>query len=521
MAYRGGAAMSKLEYGSVLAASLAYLMHRQRDATGLIEFDDKITARLPASARPGHLHAILLALDRDRAGREVRRRPAAAPARRGARQAQPRRADLGSARRSRNASSSGLKHLRFRGTDVIVFQVLDPHEIQFPFRGAAKFTDVESDDEVTADPARVRDGYLEAMARAARALREGAARRRHRFPDARHVEAARLRAARVSRCAREAEVSMSFLTPLYLAGAALIALPIVLHLLRRDVAPPVPFTAVQPAAQDPGRSLAPASAARSCCCSPRASARCCCSPPPSRGRIWPGRRADRADDGGRRSTDRSAWRRRRASSGRARWRARRSTSRRRRSDRRRSPSTIAPTSWRRRARRRCARRGRGGPDRLRRARATPRRSTRPRSSSPTKPAGRVVARQRPAAQRLRRQRRGAAGRHRAAWSATPARRPRTCRSATRRSTPCGGVPSPRSATSARAVATDGGPRHRSASAPPVARRVTIPAGEARRRGVRRAGGRRVADASRSTTPTGTRPTTSASASRSRARCRGC
>ncbi|MEO6236795.1 MAG: BatA and WFA domain-containing protein [Vicinamibacterales bacterium] len=37
---------------------------------------------------------------------------------------------------------------------------------------------------------------------------------------------------------------MSFLTPLYLVGAALIALPIMLHLLRRDVAPPVPFTAV-------------------------------------------------------------------------------------------------------------------------------------------------------------------------------------------------------------------------------------------------------------------------------------
>src|SRR4051812_46227395 len=37
---------------------------------------------------------------------------------------------------------------------------------------------------------------------------------------------------------------MSVLTPLYLLGAALIALPIVLHLLRRDVAPPVPFTAV-------------------------------------------------------------------------------------------------------------------------------------------------------------------------------------------------------------------------------------------------------------------------------------
>src|SRR5690349_14683779 len=68
MAYRGGAPMSKIEYGSVLAASLAYLMTRQRDATGLIEFDDKIARRLPASARPGHLHSILLALDRIRPG---------------------------------------------------------------------------------------------------------------------------------------------------------------------------------------------------------------------------------------------------------------------------------------------------------------------------------------------------------------------------------------------------------------------------------------------------------------------
>src|SRR4029453_10547129 len=51
MAYRGSAPMSKLEYGSFLAGGSAFLMHRQRDATGLIEFDDKITARLPAAAR--------------------------------------------------------------------------------------------------------------------------------------------------------------------------------------------------------------------------------------------------------------------------------------------------------------------------------------------------------------------------------------------------------------------------------------------------------------------------------------
>ena len=51
MAYRGAAPMSKLEYGSVLAASLAFLMNRQRDATGLIAFDERITFRLPAGAR--------------------------------------------------------------------------------------------------------------------------------------------------------------------------------------------------------------------------------------------------------------------------------------------------------------------------------------------------------------------------------------------------------------------------------------------------------------------------------------
>src|SRR5690242_10215766 len=68
MGYRGKAPMSKLEYGSVLAASLAFLMHRQRDATGLIAFDDRITFRLPAGARRGHLHALLLALEQMQPG---------------------------------------------------------------------------------------------------------------------------------------------------------------------------------------------------------------------------------------------------------------------------------------------------------------------------------------------------------------------------------------------------------------------------------------------------------------------
>jgi uncharacterized protein (DUF58 family) len=163
MGYRGGGPMSKVEYGSVLAASLAYLMHRQRDATGLIEFDDRIKSRLPASARPGHLHAILLALDRvapgatSDVGRPLHQLAEAL----GKRSLVVLISDLLD---EPEAAIRGLKHLRFRGTDVIVFQVLDPHEIDFPFRTAARFTDVESHDEITADPVRVRQDYLDAMA---------------------------------------------------------------------------------------------------------------------------------------------------------------------------------------------------------------------------------------------------------------------------------------------------------------------------------------------------------------------
>jgi uncharacterized protein (DUF58 family) len=162
MGFKAGGPMSKLEYGSVLAASLAYLMSRQRDATGLIQFDDKIGARLPASARPGHLHSILLALDRitigakSNVGRPLHQLADALTKRSLA-------VLVSDLLDDPDRVLSGLKHLRYRGTDVIVFQVLDPHEISFPFKGAARFTDLESAEEITADPSRVRESYLSAM----------------------------------------------------------------------------------------------------------------------------------------------------------------------------------------------------------------------------------------------------------------------------------------------------------------------------------------------------------------------
>jgi uncharacterized protein (DUF58 family) len=162
MAYRGGAAMSKMEYASVLAGSLAFLMNRQRDATGLIAFDEAIGFRLPASARRGHLHSLLVGLERLKPGA---------------------RSDVGRplhqlaealVRRSLVVLISdllddpepiikGLKHLRFRGNDVVVFQILDPNEVTFPFHGSSRFRDVESAEEVTTEPTTVRSAYLDEL----------------------------------------------------------------------------------------------------------------------------------------------------------------------------------------------------------------------------------------------------------------------------------------------------------------------------------------------------------------------
>ncbi|MGH9370847.1 MAG: DUF58 domain-containing protein [Vicinamibacterales bacterium] len=163
MAYRGAAPMSKLEYGSVLAASLSFLMNRQRDATGLIAFDDRIRFRLPAGARRGHLHALLLALEKLQAGSQSN---VARPLQQLAEALVKRSlvviiSDLFD---EPDSAIKGLRQLKFRGTDVIVFQVLDPNELTFPFRGASRFRDLESAEEVLAEPSAIRTSYLRELA---------------------------------------------------------------------------------------------------------------------------------------------------------------------------------------------------------------------------------------------------------------------------------------------------------------------------------------------------------------------
>ena len=158
----GSTAMTKFEYGACLAASLAYLMNRQRDAVGLTAFDDKIVAMLPTGSRSGHLRNILLTLDRLTLGRETN-------------VSKPLQQIVDSLSKrglvvlisdlfdDADAVIRGLKHFQHRGNDVIVFQVLDPDEIDFPFERPTKFEDLETSEEILAVPGAVRDHYVKQM----------------------------------------------------------------------------------------------------------------------------------------------------------------------------------------------------------------------------------------------------------------------------------------------------------------------------------------------------------------------
>ena len=155
----GSASVTKLAYGSFLAASLAYLMHRQRDAVGFMAFDDDIVTHLAASARPGHLRSVLLALDQVSLGR---RSNVAKPLHQLA-DALTKRGIvvlLSDFLDEPDRIIQGLKHLRFRGADVVVFHLLDDDELSFPFERLTRFRDLETTDEVMAAPLEVRNHYL-------------------------------------------------------------------------------------------------------------------------------------------------------------------------------------------------------------------------------------------------------------------------------------------------------------------------------------------------------------------------
>jgi uncharacterized protein (DUF58 family) len=160
-------ALNKFQYASFVAAALSYLMIRQRDAVGLMLFADKPVQYLPPHALPSQLTRILKALENSAPQDHTTtgigatlHNIAERLKRRGLvillSDLQPNdpAADL-------PAIISGLKHLRHQKHEVLVFQILDPAEIDFPYTNDAIFEDLETGEQMPVQPNFLRNAYRE------------------------------------------------------------------------------------------------------------------------------------------------------------------------------------------------------------------------------------------------------------------------------------------------------------------------------------------------------------------------
>lgn len=148
--------VSKLEYGSYLAACLAYLAHRQRDRVGIITFDEDIVAHVPPSAK--HFNMVLHTLDQARPERPGH---LSAPLNKMAEHCKRRGILLliSDFYDDPDAVLDAIKPLRFLGNDLVVFHVLDPQEINFDFNEASTFQDLESGEQIPVVPQSFRAEY--------------------------------------------------------------------------------------------------------------------------------------------------------------------------------------------------------------------------------------------------------------------------------------------------------------------------------------------------------------------------
>jgi uncharacterized protein (DUF58 family) len=152
------AQLTKLEYAERLTAALALLLLRQRDAVGLVRFDERIRTAVPPRARNGQWRRIVASLEEPGAGRAS----SAAEALHQAARLISRRGlivlisdllmDIGEVQ-------VAMRGLRALGHDVTVLHIMDPAERELPGAGEAVFVDPETELSVPASIADVRAAY--------------------------------------------------------------------------------------------------------------------------------------------------------------------------------------------------------------------------------------------------------------------------------------------------------------------------------------------------------------------------
>ena len=156
----GSGEITKLEYGSYLSAALTHLMLNQRDAMGLVLFDEKIRKFIPPRAAPSHANIIMGALDKIQSANDTQIRPTL---------------DYMAERIKKRGLVilisdllddpaqvlMGLNHFRHNKQEMIVFHLLDRQELEFQFGNRTKFRDLETNETITTEPWHIRSAYQE------------------------------------------------------------------------------------------------------------------------------------------------------------------------------------------------------------------------------------------------------------------------------------------------------------------------------------------------------------------------
>ena len=153
---------NKLNYAKLLAASMSYLIVKQRDSASLRIFDEGWRTELPASSQMGHIQTICRELESLTSADKTGVGPlleefADRVARRGLVFL------ISDCFEDVEPLMKGLRHVRFRGHEVVLFHVLHRDEVEFPLEGNIRFLDLEGPDQLMARPHLLRPAYLRAM----------------------------------------------------------------------------------------------------------------------------------------------------------------------------------------------------------------------------------------------------------------------------------------------------------------------------------------------------------------------
>ncbi len=148
--------VTKLDYARYLAACLSYFSRQQRDRVGLVTIAEDIVEFVPPSAK--HLDIVLHTIDRIQPG--------------GGSNLERALLKIAEATRRRSivllisdlydepqSVLRAVSYVKNKGNDVLVFQVLDPAEIEFPFEGPVHFEDLESGEKIPVVPELQREQY--------------------------------------------------------------------------------------------------------------------------------------------------------------------------------------------------------------------------------------------------------------------------------------------------------------------------------------------------------------------------